>query len=126
MIDEEYNEFMPKCANVPYKDYSWLKNHCYRMLKLPCSPNTRNEHLAVLDLIKEHEEQQRTDLRESYDYEVRKAYNDGEAFILDMLRKEMELMQVHYNEHEFIIEQVLEIIDKYKEGFILPLPESEE
>ncbi len=58
MTDEEQNGFMPKCLNAPYSDYSWLKEHCYRVLKNPCSPNTRNEHLAVLDLIKEHEEQQ--------------------------------------------------------------------
>ena len=58
MTDKEYVEFMIKCANIPYKDYSWLKDHCYRTLKRPCSPNTRNEHLAILDLIKEHEERQ--------------------------------------------------------------------
>ncbi len=61
MTDKEYSEFMTKCANIPYfhKDYSWLKEHCYRTLNKPCSPNTRNEHLAVLDLIKEHEERQK-------------------------------------------------------------------
>lgn len=58
LIDKEYDEFMTKCANIPYKDYSWLKDHCHRTLKRPCSPNVRNEHLAILDLIKEHEERQ--------------------------------------------------------------------
>lgn len=56
--EREYVNFLNKCANIPYKDYSWLKNHCYRTLNRPCSPNTRNEHLAILDLIKEHEERQ--------------------------------------------------------------------
>lgn len=50
--------FLTKCANIPYKEYSWLKDHCCRTLKRPCSPNVRNEHLAILDLIKEHEEGQ--------------------------------------------------------------------
>lgn len=59
MTDREYVDFLNKCANIPYKDYSWLKDHCYRTLNRPCSPNTRNEHLAILDLIKEHEERQR-------------------------------------------------------------------
>lgn len=58
MTDKEYGEFMIKYANIPYKDYSWLKDHCYRTLERPCSPNARNEHLAILDLIKEHEERQ--------------------------------------------------------------------
>ena len=61
MRDKEYVEFLTKCANITYKDYSWLKDHCYRTLKKPCSPNIRNEHLAVLDLIKEHDERQRND-----------------------------------------------------------------
>ena len=56
MMSQQIGEFMTKCANIPYKDYSWLKDHCYRTLNRPCSPNARNEHLAVLDLIKEHEE----------------------------------------------------------------------
>lgn len=58
MTDKEYVDFLTKCANIPYEDYSWLKDHCYRTLKRPCSPNTRNEHLAILDLIREHEERQ--------------------------------------------------------------------
>lgn len=58
MTDKEYVDFLTKCANIPYEDYSWLKDHCYRTLKSPCSPNTRNEHLAILDLIREHEERQ--------------------------------------------------------------------
>ena len=60
----DYDEVMIKCTNIPHKDYSWLKDHCYRTLKRPCSPNVRNEHLAVLDLIKEHEEQQWTPVSE--------------------------------------------------------------
>ncbi len=56
MTLQQIGEFMTKCANIPYKDYSWLKGHCYRTLNRPCSPNARNEHLAVLDLINEHEE----------------------------------------------------------------------
>ena len=47
---------MTKNENIPYKDYSWLKDHCYRTLKKPCSPSAVSEHLAILDLIKEHEE----------------------------------------------------------------------
>lgn len=81
------------------------------------------------------------------DHEIIKAYNEGEAFILDMLRKEVEQIEIDRDDDslrekslrenyrlrhniycdgcEFIIKRVLEIIDKYKEGFILPLPESE-
>lgn len=58
MTDREYVEFLNKCASISHNDYSWLKDHCYKTLKRPCSPNTRNEHLAILDLIKEHEERQ--------------------------------------------------------------------
>lgn len=58
MMSQQIGEFMTKCANIPYKDYSWLKDHCHRTLNRPCSPNARNEHLAVLDLIKGHEERQ--------------------------------------------------------------------
>lgn len=59
MTDREYVNFLSKCANIPYTDYSWLKDHCYKTLERPCAPNTRNEHLAILDLIKEHEERER-------------------------------------------------------------------
>lgn len=68
------------------------------------------------------------------DPNVIKAYNDGEAFILDILRAEIQLIQVNRGEYsqnycdgcEFMIEHILEIIDKYREGFILPLTEDED
>ena len=43
---------------MTYKDcyYSRLKDQCYDALKRPCSPDTTSEYLAILDLIKEHEE----------------------------------------------------------------------
>lgn len=38
------------------KDYSQLKEHCYRVLKLPTSPRTTAKHLMVLELIDYYEE----------------------------------------------------------------------
>ena len=58
MTDREYVAFLNKCASIPHNDYSWLKDHCYRTLMRPCSPDIKNEHLAILELIKEHEERQ--------------------------------------------------------------------
>lgn len=96
---------MEKNENIPYKDYSW-KEHCYRTLKKPCSPSAASEHLAILDLIKEHEERNR---------------------VLDKIRAEIEeiyyeINTVSHNEYENAVEQgkerayenVLDIIDKYK------------
>lgn len=111
--------------NFEMKDYSILDD---------LVPKTQELHRAIFDKgytqgQKDILEQHRTDLCESHDHDVMKAYNDGEAFILDMLRKEIELIQVkqvNCDECKFIIKQILEIIDKYEEGFILPLPESEE
>ena len=64
MTDREYVQFLNKCASIPHNDYSWLKDHCYRTLNRPCSPNTRKEHLAILGLIREHEERQWTPVSE--------------------------------------------------------------
>lgn len=86
--------------------------------------------------------EQREKQQNEYNHDIRKAYNDGEAFILDMLRKEVEQIQINRNDDslretyrlrhniycdgcEFIIKRILETIDKYKEGFILPLSENE-
>lgn len=50
---------------IDEKDYSWLEDHCYKMLKKPLSPTAVSEHLAVLDLIHEHKDRvQAIDIRE--------------------------------------------------------------
>ena len=88
---------MTKYENISYKDYSWLKEHCYRTLKRPCSPNTRNEHLAILDLIKEHEERH---------------------FILENIRAEIEAHALFYQnlniDRARALCWCLDVIDKYK------------
>ena len=104
MADIEYDKFLTKCANIPCKDYSWLKDHCYRTLKKPCSPNARNEHLAILDLIKEHEEQQKNNTNS----------------VLDKIRAEIEALPKTYpfiNHIDTYVKEddVKRIIDKYKE-----------
>lgn len=97
MTDREYVNFLSKCANIPYTDYSWLKDHCYKTLKRPCSPNTRNEHLAILALIEEHEN--------------RKVGRWINAEVLDKIRTEI----IHLHDWAFSREEILRIIDKYRE-----------
>lgn len=80
----------------------------------------------------------RTDLWEleqrseyEHDHDIMKAYNNGQAYVLDILRKELELIGANEQETngktDYLkgITACLDIIDKYREGFILPLPDKE-
>ena len=70
--------------------------------------------------------------KSEYDHDVMKAYNNGQTYILDILRKELELIGANEQETngktDYLkgITTCLDIIGKYREGFILPLPESED
>lgn len=78
-------------VTVENKWFNWLQKACIRLAELP----------SVVS-------------KEKSDYV------DGEAFILGMLRKEIELIPVNCKECESIIKRMLETIDRYEEGFVLP------
>ena len=85
------------------KDYSWLKEHCYRTLKKPCSPSIASEHLAILDLIKEHEE--RNCVLDKIRAEIKQEYNRLSATRADETLELGECLGLKMS---------LKIIDKYK------------
>ena len=53
-------QFMRQVMVRPYRDYTFLQEHCYKALRQRLSPDRRNEHLAILDLIEFYEEYQGT------------------------------------------------------------------
>ena len=68
MTDNERPDFLPQCLNRPYIDYTWLKEHCYKTLKGRLSPDAREEHLAVLDLINYFEEHKKIEEQTARDW----------------------------------------------------------
>lgn len=88
------------------KDYSRLKEHCYKTLKLPTSPKTKAEHLMVLELIEYYEEQET-------------ALDNIRAEIEELDEKYVIRDYATYGEHspKYVpLWEVLQIIDKYKES----------
>lgn len=71
------------------KDYSWLKEHCYRVLKLPTSPKTTEKHLMILELIGYYEEHEamlnkiRSEIEQAYCI-VANDYDNGRNYGLYM------------------------------------------
>ena len=51
---KDFPEGFTKYQGQPYKDYSWLREHCEKTLSKPISQNAKMEHIAVLNLIEEN------------------------------------------------------------------------
>lgn len=85
------------------KDCSQLKEHCYRVLKLPTSPKTTEKHLMILELIDYYEEHE--SVLDKIRAEIEQEYNRLSATRADETLELGECLGLKMS---------LKIIDKYK------------